>query len=775
MGRYGKISWVGWLATILAGIAGCSGHTELVVGLETDLVPGIDFTRVETQVMGASSTRVPADFGQDFVGGQQVADVTGIDGGRTDVLVSLLDQGGDVVAQRRTIVEVSGRFGMTVIITRDCRAVSCPQAGGDPSATECLGGRCVPPECSAEHPSACGMRACMTATDCPAPAAACAEARCDTTLGACLLAPVSGGCADGTFCDPDLGCRRVPNGEGGMPMDAGPLDAGPLDAGPLDAGCVGGASCDTGNPCELGTIDCSSGSPVCVSAGPAAAGTECRAAAGPCDVAETCDGTTTTCAPDAFADATTVCRAAVDACDLAETCTGTSATCPMDGFAPTGTTCTGGSCDGLGTCVVGCTAGAPCATGNPCELGTIDCSTGSVVCMPAGPAPASTVCRAATGVCDAPETCDGASTACPPDTFLPSTTVCRPSAGPCDAPETCDGASTVCPPDVFLPSSSVCRPSAGPCDAPETCNGASTVCPPDVFLPSSSVCRPSAGPCDTPESCTGSSAACPTDTFLPSSTVCRPAAGVCDMPESCNGSSAACPSDALRPGGTICRPAAGSCDTAETCNGTSAACPADAHAADGTGCPSAPRSCLSGILLRLQPLPCVELLVVGSRLRLRPRRRVQPLHRRALTARGRGPCMPVLHPRPVTAATASDLEVPGLPHLDAGRHVVVDPAAVRRVGLVGRQRGQVVEADDDAQVPGAGGGFVGGRTDGDAPDAGGPFEGRPTFRRRGATPLGRGVLGAKLEQDDALDHGSGGSATGPRMPARCPADQPGNG
>ena len=57
------------------------------------------------------------------------------------------------------------------------------------------------------------------------------------------------------------------------------------------------------------------------------AATVCRRAAGPCDVAETCDGTPA-CPPDAFAPRSMVCRAAVDACDLDDMCLGTSADCP---------------------------------------------------------------------------------------------------------------------------------------------------------------------------------------------------------------------------------------------------------------------------------------------------------------------------------------------------------------------------------------------------------------------------------------------------------------
>jgi hypothetical protein len=47
-------------------------------------------------------------------------------------------------------------------------------------------------------------------------------------------------------------------------------------------------------------------------------------------VAETCDGSSVACPPDAFQPATLICRASTGVCDPAEQCSGTSATCPAD-------------------------------------------------------------------------------------------------------------------------------------------------------------------------------------------------------------------------------------------------------------------------------------------------------------------------------------------------------------------------------------------------------------------------------------------------------------
>ncbi len=182
-------------------------------------------------------------------------------------------------------------------------------------------------------------------------------------------------------------------------------------------------------------------------------------------------------------------------------------------------------------------------------------------------AKSSTVCRAAGGVCDVAESCDGVADDCPAD--AKSTTVCRAAAGVCDLAETCDGVGNSCPTDVK--STTVCRPAAGPCDLVETCAGASDSCPADAKR--TTVCRAAAGTCDVAETCDGVADACPTD--VKSTGICRAASGVCDVAESCDGASDECPGDAKS--SAVCRAATGTCDVAESCDGSSANCPADVH------------------------------------------------------------------------------------------------------------------------------------------------------------------------------------------------------
>src|SRR5439155_854593 len=103
-------------------------------------------------------------------------------------------------------------------------------------------------------------------------------------------------------------------------------------------------------------------------------------AAGVCDVAESCDGVSNDCPPDAFEPATVECRASAGVCDPAETCTGTSAACPGHAKSP----------------AVRRPVAGPCVVAESRDGGSRGC-----------PAP--------TGVCDPAEQCSGTSATCPAD------------------------------------------------------------------------------------------------------------------------------------------------------------------------------------------------------------------------------------------------------------------------------------------------------------------------------------------------------------------------
>src|SRR5207249_3317422 len=153
---------------------------------------------------------------------------------------------------------------------------------------------------------------------------------------------------------------------------------------PADAKKASSTACtDDGNPCTTDTCD---GTHVTCQHPAGNAGVMCRASAGDCDVAETCNGTSTACPADTFLPATPLCRATAGDCATAVLSPGTGAACPADTKKASRTACTD--------------------DGNPCSRDKCDGS-GDDCQHPAGNAGA--VCRAPAGDCDVAETCTGTS------------------------------------------------------------------------------------------------------------------------------------------------------------------------------------------------------------------------------------------------------------------------------------------------------------------------------------------------------------------------------
>jgi len=119
----------------------------------------------------------------------------------------------------------------------------------------------------------------------------------------------------------------------------------------VDGACVAHDAVNPANACQRCVAPLTASAATAWGNRPAM--TACRAAAGPCDTAETCDGTGAACPGDGFASAETVCRVStsIAACDPAERCTGMGAACPSDTVtrAPTTEVCNGedDNCDGM--------------------------------------------------------------------------------------------------------------------------------------------------------------------------------------------------------------------------------------------------------------------------------------------------------------------------------------------------------------------------------------------------------------------------------------------
>ncbi len=391
------------LFALLTLFVGCApAPTLLVIDLRTDLVPSVEFVEVETIVIeqGASigmTISREARATEDYVSTVRIAELVDLAPGTHTVRVRLRDEAGALVIERELLVLLEQSRVVTVVVTRDCLGVVCPMAGDDAGASVCLGARCVPPECLVEESETCTTSACERDADC-AQTSECARFECAGRV--CLARAMAGSCDAAEYCSVERGCLpRVSDCVADEPCETGrACERGRVDCATGRAVCVGdgalargepcrstrdacdapescdgesvlcppdmlapagtpcsegycnglgscgactvGAACSLGgDPCQLGQTDCATGAPVCVAAGPALAGTPCRASAGECDIAESCDGTSSACPADAFAPSSRVCRAASGVCDVAEVCTGTSALCPDDLVATSGTEC----------------------------------------------------------------------------------------------------------------------------------------------------------------------------------------------------------------------------------------------------------------------------------------------------------------------------------------------------------------------------------------------------------------------------------------------------
>ena len=318
-----------------------------------------------------------------------------------------------------------------------------PCSDGDACTTNdtCSGGSCASgPAANCDDGNTCTSDSCVSPTGCQHPAIGgccntngdCADTdQCTTNehcvSHACASSPVNcddnNGCTDDS-CNPTSGCANVDNNAGCNDNDActtaDSCSGGSCVGGPApncndnnvctDDDCNIGSGCThTGNtaPCDDGSFctgpDTCSGSSCgggpapdcddnnvctvdsCIPASgcthPAGnAGTQCRAQNGDCDLAETCNGASTTCPVDGYASPSTECRATAGECDVAEHCTGSGPDCPANGFQPNDMSCTDDSvfCDGVETCQNGVcqSSGVPCTGLQSCDEATQTCFQG---------------------------------------------------------------------------------------------------------------------------------------------------------------------------------------------------------------------------------------------------------------------------------------------------------------------------------------------------------------------------------------------------------------
>jgi hypothetical protein len=214
---------VGLSMTLVALAFGCETDHALVIDLVTDLEPGVELYSLRTEVLhsgGGETVTMDARFGQDFLGGQRIAELDGIGDGSTTTRVFLLGPVGEELLTRTIVVQVNGDTGFTVLATRSCAPVVCPDPAGDPLLTTCVGGRCVDEHCTVESSESCGTPGCMTDSDCGPASVACARQVC--IGGECLQEGLDAMCGAGEYCDVTMGCAASPilDDAGTTPPDA---------------------------------------------------------------------------------------------------------------------------------------------------------------------------------------------------------------------------------------------------------------------------------------------------------------------------------------------------------------------------------------------------------------------------------------------------------------------------------------------------------------------------------------------------------------------------
>lgn len=224
------------LVLFVAVAGGCtSDGPSLRVDLKTDFVPGTEFDAVRLSIGSGDDALISehiADAGADYVRGARLSEAE-VASGQTPVTVTLMRAGVEVIS-RSVSASVASQINVaTVLITRDCESVACPN--DNPSFDSCLGGECVDPRCTVETPEFCPPPECTTDNACSV-SVACFDARCQD--GVCFGVPNDANCGSGERCDAQNGCVVIAQNDAG-PADVG-VDAGPPDTGGPDVGVDAG-------------------------------------------------------------------------------------------------------------------------------------------------------------------------------------------------------------------------------------------------------------------------------------------------------------------------------------------------------------------------------------------------------------------------------------------------------------------------------------------------------------------------------------------------------
>ena len=376
---------IGATATFAASCGGATTYA-LSVDLRTDLVPGVEFGRVVTEVDdGLTTDHGASEPASDYVAGTRIADFGDLAEGSPLVRVQLLAIDGAPLVSRLSRIALKKDYALTVVVTRSCAGVTCPLPDGDPAATTCVAGRCAAPECTPETPESCPSAECTSEGSCRTENR-CLAPKCDH--GVCLFPPNDGLCEEGSTCNPTDGCLAT----GGPPgcVKVGDAEAACGDGrdddcdGRVDCldddcagqGCEDGDACTTGESCAAhactggGAVSCEDDDPCTDDACDPQKGCSHAGNTAPCDDLDACtDGDVCqggACRPGAAVGCDDQDPCTDDECDATKGCLHAPnvAACEDGDACTAGDRCAGGACKP--GAAVGCDDHNPC-TDDACD------------------------------------------------------------------------------------------------------------------------------------------------------------------------------------------------------------------------------------------------------------------------------------------------------------------------------------------------------------------------------------------------------------------------
>lgn len=177
--------------------------------VRTDYVPGIEFSSYVVRVNDYEVTSF-ADSDAPFNRGVRVAELEEVPRVSTLVELELVASDGSVTATQRARVQVGEATAVTLIVTRSCENIECPQEST--ALGVCIGGQCEDERCTPQSEEFCQReRGCVSDSDCDRGETGCIAWMC-SEFGDCVSQLDHDSCPDNELCNPSEGCHVPSSG-----------------------------------------------------------------------------------------------------------------------------------------------------------------------------------------------------------------------------------------------------------------------------------------------------------------------------------------------------------------------------------------------------------------------------------------------------------------------------------------------------------------------------------------------------------------------------------